>query len=78
MRYRDFKIKRSDWPREGVNWTKFKFCSKLVNSPFRDHGNVTHCKKSEKSDCRFTRYRNFKIEQSDWPREEVNGAKFEF
>mgnify|MGYP006979381674 CR=1 FL=1 len=43
-----------------------------------DHGNVTQCKKSEKSDHRFTRYRDFKIERSDWPSLEVNGPNLNF
>ena len=53
-------IKRSDWPREGVNQAKFEFRPNLVNLPFTDHRNVSRCKKAEKVECRFTRYRNFR------------------
>ena len=76
-RYCDFKIERSDWTRNGVNGAKFEFWPKFVTSQFRDYENVMHYKKSEKTDCWFTRYRNFKIEQSDWPREGVNEARSE-
>ena len=62
-----------------INPPKFEFWPKLVKSPFRDLGNVSWCKKSEKSDHRFTRYRDFKIERSDWPREgDKSGPNFNF
>ena len=37
-----------------------------------------YAKKSEKSDHRFTRYRDFKTERSDWPREGTNRAQIKF
>ena len=52
-----------------------KISPKLKYSPFTGHGHVTHCKKSEESDLPFTRYRDFKIEQSDWSREGVKWAQ---
>ena len=57
-RYHNFKFEQSDWPREGE---KVDQNGILVNSPFRNHKNVTRCTKSEKLDHWFMIYFDFKI-----------------